>query len=62
MAAADFTWLPTTLKTPHRIKENFDISTLPEDAITKMRNNIKTNIHVNSVAGSGVPGFMPRAR
>lgn len=52
----------TTSKTPQRIEENFDISTLPEDAMTEMRDNIKTNIRFNSVVETGVPGFIPRAR
>ncbi|MFP3546932.1 aldo/keto reductase [Rhizobium sp. SIMBA_035] len=52
----------TTSKTPHRIEENFDVSTLPDDAMTEMRNNIKTNIRFNSVVETGVPGFIPRSR
>jgi len=50
------------LEAPHRIEENFDISTLPENAMMEMRDNIKTNIRFNSVVETGVPGFIPRAR
>jgi len=50
----------TTSTKPNRIQENFDISTLPEDAMREMRDGIKTNIRFNSVVGTGVPGFIPR--
>ena len=52
----------TTSTNPGRTRENFDISALPEDAMREMRDNIKTNIRFNSVVGTGVPGFIPRAR
>jgi diketogulonate reductase-like aldo/keto reductase len=51
----------TTSTKPARIQENFDIATLPEDAIQQMRDGIATNIRFNSVVGTGVPGFIPRA-
>lgn len=51
----------TTSTKPQRIQENFDISSVPEDAIREMRDHIKTNIRFNSVVGTGVPGFIPRA-
>ena len=50
----------TTSTNPRRIQENFDISTLPEDALREMREGIKTNVRFNTVVGTGVPGFIPR--
>jgi diketogulonate reductase-like aldo/keto reductase len=52
-------YLTTSTKRRY-IPENFDISTLPEDAMREMRDNNKTNIRFNSVVGNGVPGFIPR--
>jgi diketogulonate reductase-like aldo/keto reductase len=51
----------TTSRTPRRIQENFDISSLPEDAMREMREGIKTNVRFNTVVQTGVPGFIPRA-
>ena len=51
----------TTSTNPRRIEENFDISTLPEDAIREMRDHITTNVRFNTVVETGVPGFIPRA-
>jgi diketogulonate reductase-like aldo/keto reductase len=50
----------TTSTKPHRIEGNFDISTIPEDAMREIRDNITTNIRFNSVVETGVPGFIPR--
>ncbi|MBB3465226.1 aldo/keto reductase [Rhizobium sp. BK377] len=50
----------TTSVNPTRIQENFDISSLPEDAMQQMREHITTNIRFNSVVHTGVPGFIPR--
>ena len=52
----------TTSTNPRRIQQNFDISTLPEDAMRQMRDGITTNIRFNSVVETGVPGFIPRAK
>jgi diketogulonate reductase-like aldo/keto reductase len=52
----------TTSTSLHHIQENFDISTLPEDAMQEMRNGITTNVRFNSVVTTGVPGFIPRSR
>ncbi|MEI9923865.1 MAG: aldo/keto reductase [Bradyrhizobium sp.] len=52
----------TTSTKPHRIRENFEISALPEDAMQEIRERITTNIRFNSVVETGVPGFIPRAR
>jgi diketogulonate reductase-like aldo/keto reductase len=52
----------TTSRTPHRIQENFEISSIPEDAMREIREGIKTNLRFNTVVETGVPGFIPRAR
>ncbi len=51
----------TTSTTPRYIQENFEISTLPEDAMEKIRAAITTNVRFNAVVGTGVPGFIPRS-
>ena len=56
------TALLTTSKTPDRIKENFDVSTLPEDAVREINEGIKLRTRFNSVVETGVPGFIPRAK
>ena len=43
-----------------RIQENFDISSLPEDAMREIRYGITTNVRRNPVVETGVPGFIPR--
>jgi diketogulonate reductase-like aldo/keto reductase len=50
----------TTSTTRDHIRENFEISALPEDAMREMRDNVKTNVRFNSVVQTGVPGFIPR--
>ena len=52
--------LSTSVK-PERIRENFDISPLPEGAMQEMRNGIATSVRFNAVVETGVPGFVPRA-
>jgi diketogulonate reductase-like aldo/keto reductase len=54
------TALLTKSKTPSRIKENFDISQLPEDAMKEISEGIKTRQRCNSVVEAGVPGFIQR--
>src|SRR6476660_2915299 len=54
------TALLTTSKTPSRIKENFDVSTLPEDAMREISEGIKVRVRFNTVVETGVPGFIPR--
>jgi diketogulonate reductase-like aldo/keto reductase len=51
----------TTSTKPERIRENFEISALPEDAMREIRDDITTSIRFNPVVGTGVPGFIPRA-
>jgi diketogulonate reductase-like aldo/keto reductase len=50
----------TTSTKPQRIQENFEISSLPEDAMSDIKNRITTNIRFNAVVDSGQPGFIPR--
>jgi hypothetical protein len=54
------TALLTTSKTPSRIKENFEVYTLPEDAMQEITEGIKTRVRFNAVVETGVPGFIPR--
>jgi diketogulonate reductase-like aldo/keto reductase len=55
------TALLTTSKTPSRIKENFEVTTLPEDAMREISEGITSRIRFNAVVETGVPGFIPRA-
>jgi diketogulonate reductase-like aldo/keto reductase len=52
----------TTSKTPSRIRENFQVSTLPEDAMREISDGIKLRVRLNTVVQTGVPGFIPRAK
>lgn len=51
----------TTSTNPEHIRENFEISPLPWDAMQEMRNGIGTSVRFNAVVQTGVPGFVPRA-
>ena len=50
----------TTSTKPQRIRENYEISPIPDDAMREIRDQITTNIRFNPVVNSGVPGFIPR--
>ncbi|WNF57782.1 aldo/keto reductase [Pseudomonas sp. SG20052] len=52
----------TTSATPSHIRENFDISTLPQRAMVEIQHDITTRIRFNSVVETGVPGFIPRKK
>jgi diketogulonate reductase-like aldo/keto reductase len=52
----------TTSTKPERIRENFEISAIPEDAMQEIRDRITTSVRFNSVVETGVPGFIPRTR
>jgi diketogulonate reductase-like aldo/keto reductase len=52
----------TTSVTPSRIRENLDLSPLPEDAMQEIRDGVETKIRFNRVVETGVPGFIPRDR
>jgi diketogulonate reductase-like aldo/keto reductase len=56
------TALLTTSKIPSQIKENFDVSTLPEDAMWEISEGIKSQVRFNTVVETGVPGFIPRGK
>ena len=56
------TALLTTSKTPGRIKENFEISAIPEDALREITEGIKSRVRFNAVVETGVPGFIPRGK
>jgi diketogulonate reductase-like aldo/keto reductase len=53
------TALLTTSKTESRIKENFDVTAIPEEAMDEI-NKISTRIRFNTVVNTGVPGFIAR--
>jgi diketogulonate reductase-like aldo/keto reductase len=50
----------TTPTKPRRIEENFDISALPEDAMTEIRERVTARTRFNAVVKTGVPGFIPQ--
>jgi diketogulonate reductase-like aldo/keto reductase len=56
------TALLTTSKTPGRIRENFDVSAIPEDAVREITEGIKSRVRFNAVVETGVPGFIPRGK
>jgi len=56
------TALLTTSKTPGRINENFEISTLPEDAMREISDGIKLRVRFNAVVETGIPGFIPKGK
>ena len=56
------TALLTTSVKRSRIEENFDVSTIPEDAMQEIRDKVATTIRFNSVVETGVPGFIPSGR
>jgi diketogulonate reductase-like aldo/keto reductase len=54
---------PLTTSTNTRyIKENFDISTLPDEAIKEISQGISTRVRLNTVVDTGIPGFIPKGR
>jgi diketogulonate reductase-like aldo/keto reductase len=52
----------TTSTKPQRIRESFDLSALPEDAMREIKNSITTSVRFNAVVQTGVPGFIPGTR
>jgi diketogulonate reductase-like aldo/keto reductase len=56
------TALLTTATTPSRIKENADVSALPEEAVREISEGVKTRVRFNAVVETGVPGFIPRGK
>jgi diketogulonate reductase-like aldo/keto reductase len=56
------TALLTTSKTPGRIKENFEVCAIPEDAVREISEGVKSRVRFNAVVETGVPGFIPRGK
>ena len=56
------TALLTTSKTPSRIKENFEVSALSEEAVREISEGVKLRVRFNAVVETGVPGFIPREK
>lgn len=56
------TALLTTSKTPGRIRENFDVSAIPEEAVREISEGITSRVRFNAVVETGVPGFIPRGK
>jgi diketogulonate reductase-like aldo/keto reductase len=52
----------TTATSIRHIEENFDVSTLPDDAIKEIAQGISTRVRLNSVVETGIPGFIPRGK
>jgi diketogulonate reductase-like aldo/keto reductase len=52
----------TSSKTPSRIKENFEVSAIPDDAVREISDGIKSRVRFNAVVKTGVPGFIPRTK
>jgi alcohol dehydrogenase (NADP+) len=55
------TALLTTPRTLARARENFDITSLPEDALEEI-NDIQTRQRLNDVVKTGVPGFIAKGQ
>ena len=49
----------TTSKTPERIRENYDVSEIPQGAVEEI-SRIQTRSRLNTVVQTGVPGFIAR--
>jgi diketogulonate reductase-like aldo/keto reductase len=47
----------TASVTPSRIRENFDVTALPEDAVQEISERLQTRYRFNSVVDGGEPGF-----
>ena len=61
--AVQRTTAPLTTSTSTRyIKENFDISTLPDEAMNEISQGINTRVRLNTVVETGIPGFIPRGK
>ena len=53
---------PVGREAPSRIKENFEVSAIPEEAVREISEGIKSRVRFNAVVETGVPGFIPRRR
>ena len=52
----------TSSTNPKWIKENFNISSLPDDAMRQIDTQIGTHYRFNPVVETGIPGFIPREK
>jgi diketogulonate reductase-like aldo/keto reductase len=52
----------TTATNARYIGENFDISTVPDDAIKEITQGISKRVRLNPVVDTGVPGFIPKQK
>ncbi|MBK7406014.1 MAG: aldo/keto reductase [Phycisphaerales bacterium] len=52
----------TTSKNPRRIRENFEVSAIPEDAVREISEAIKLRVRLNGVVQTGIPGFIPSGK
>ena len=52
----------TTSKNSGRIRENFEVSALPEDAIQEISDGVTSRVRFNAVVETGIPGFIPRGK
>ena len=52
----------TTATTIGYIKQNFDVSALPDEAIQEISQGITTRVRLNPVVTTGIPGFIPKRR
>ncbi|MGH8080355.1 MAG: aldo/keto reductase [Lysobacter sp.] len=50
----------TTSTNAAHIRENFELTALPEDAMRELRDGIAARVRLNPVVETGVPGFVPR--
>ena len=50
----------TTSTNPEHIRENYEISPIPADSLREIREGITTNVRLNDVVHTGLPGFIPR--
>lgn len=56
------TALLTTSTSRAHIQENFDIASVPDDAMQEIRDSVTTRVRFNGVVDTGVPGFIPRTK
>jgi diketogulonate reductase-like aldo/keto reductase len=51
----------TTATNINYIRQNFDVSTLPDEAIEEITQKISKRVRLNPVVNTGVPGFIPKS-
>jgi diketogulonate reductase-like aldo/keto reductase len=56
------TALLTTSKNPSRIQANFDVSTIPDEAVEEISEKVTSRARFNGVVETGVPGFIARGK